>query len=434
MKSVYSILSASPRVVASELQALVNFDPRKTDYELKLELIDLYLQNQSLYTEDEKLLNAGLLDFLQERNALNNARNFFEELGIDNLGISPDILPLFRYLVESGDSNAWRIVLFNIDSDTVVKLVESPIMYQELFEVFYQFFIDRNNDVAVGILEKIASEYGYELPETIIVGIPDDVLLQIVLNTKISTLPNLAKSSIRYNAFLNKKSTLAALNEKYGFQSDRSLADFVSVYYGGGEKNYSLTPQEIIKNFIDKGTEAWYMLPDKVFKSLYLEDSKALLSETFRKNKFDLFEKLILGTDFPTQKARLDYLLSLLPVIVDTMWLETFIKIASHLPNNEREILDKTIFVIFLRKRDYRTIMRIFKTLDYVLIEKRNPETLAAFNNLTAVDHNTPTAILSNIVAVKEFLKYALKPYDEYSSKAGKLLDQFLRSYDANHQ
>lgn len=198
MKSVYSVLALPATKATSELKSggklsltagrpQPPYDPRLSDFQLKLKL----LESKGLLYEDDKPI---LSELLAQNNIEKEAREYFDDMGVE-LTVSKDVLPLLYYLINTGGD--WRSALGNLPPVDVVNIMKSPLMNQDLFDIFYEFYTVNNVKVAIEELDEVADEFGFDKP-VIIIDDFDTAFLPVILNTPVRDLPNLSKSSNRF--------------------------------------------------------------------------------------------------------------------------------------------------------------------------------------------------------------------------------------------
>lgn len=285
MNSIYSVLSLPIVKVVDKLEKFNSYNPALSNFSIKLELLKIYNENGLLYEFDKKLFKV-LEEFFSLPGVDKYAKEYFDELGI-KLTIDNDILPLLYYLLIEDEGSSWRIVLGNLSPSDVVILMKSPVMNQDLFNIFYDYFAVHNVKVAIEELNEIADEFGFERPEDKVDQF-DTIFLPVVLNTHVRSLPDLANSSSRFSNLLRKQSTLNALSNKYRIRKVRSLAEFVTEYHKFDRLGVRMTNLEVLEHLIRVGDK-------KNLKFLDIKLKKSEARKLIELTDDEDFLKFILG-------------------------------------------------------------------------------------------------------------------------------------------
>lgn len=229
---IAEILSLSDREVV-----LRNRDrnPAESIFATKVNMLMEYNSRGLLYQDSANLLQDELfLETILGKDSVKRAEEYLSEMGVQDLFIPSDMTPLLHYALLADKEHVWRYLISNLSPKSLTALIESSIMNQDLFEIIYKYYRNRNIEGVLPELDRLAEEYGFEIPEILgeayLESFNDDNLLNIVLNVEPENLQALAASSPKFARFLNSKRVLGELSVKYRVLNAESLAEFIENY------------------------------------------------------------------------------------------------------------------------------------------------------------------------------------------------------------
>jgi hypothetical protein len=264
-KSIFEIL-ATP--ISEVVEELGGFNPSKSDFQLKMDLVEKYLRKGQLFPLDRRIATDPLfISFIDNQDASGRkSLQFIEENIGDEFVPEKDTSPLIVYLLEDGGGSPEKIdyLISHLSMDNRLALLQSPMGNQKIYDAIYKnankTLVDRELVALLKKLSEIAEEFGYEEPQIAdsddYVDFPDDIAKQIILMTPIPALPRLSQTSSTFAKLLRSTSMLNDLAKENDILSSFTLKGLIDNYYQALDDMSELGSYYKVRNWMRKIVEA----------------------------------------------------------------------------------------------------------------------------------------------------------------------------------